>query len=136
MHCSHQTFHNAKIFQYHFINVGLGDRSYPILIGTDLGSEIERISAEYLHQGKKVVSIVDRGLTEAAPSFAKDFLDSVPTLSLPAGETTKSIKAISMIVSGQAVFISEYTVHHYEIGIDEVGCAQVLMYKDFIKHDR
>ena len=79
------------------LNVGLGDRSYPILIGTDLGSEIERISTEYLHQGKRVVSIVDRGLTEAAPSFAKDFLDSVPTLSLPAGETTKSINFLSQV---------------------------------------
>ncbi len=38
-----------------------------------------------------------------------------------------------MVVSGQTVFISEYTVHHYEIGIDQVGCAQVLMHKDFKK---
>ena len=35
------------------LNVGLGERSYPIYIGRDLGSLINQASSKYLGQGKK-----------------------------------------------------------------------------------
>ena len=79
------------------LNVGLGERSYPIYIGRDLGSLINQASSKYLAQGKKVVSITDIGLIKKAPSFASEFLNSVPHLNLPNGETTKSIEHLSNI---------------------------------------
>ena len=79
------------------LNVGLGERSYPIYIGRDLGSLINQASSKYLGQGKKVVSITDSGLIKKAPLFASEFLNSVPHLNLPSGETTKSIEHLSNI---------------------------------------
>ncbi len=79
------------------LNVGLGERSYPIYIGRDLGSFISKVSSKYSDQSKKVVSITDSGLLKKAPSFASEFLSTVPHLNLPSGETTKSIEHLSNI---------------------------------------
>ena len=79
------------------LNVGLGDRSYPIYIGRNLGSLIHQTSSQYLTQNKKVVAVVDSGLREKNSSFAHKFIHSVPTLNLPSGETTKSIDFLSNI---------------------------------------
>lgn len=79
------------------LNVGLGDRSYPIYIGRNLESLIQEVASENLNQSKKVVAVIDQGLREEASSFANEFIHSVPNLSLPRGEKTKSIEFLSNI---------------------------------------
>ena len=88
------------------LNVGLGDRSYPIYIGRNLGSLIHQTSSQYLTQNKKVVAVVDNGLREKNSSFAHKFIHSVPTLNLPSGEKTKSIDFLSNIWDFLAYYLA------------------------------
>ncbi len=82
------------------INVALGDRSYPIFIGTDLS----RVAAEYISESVKPTSITL--LTH--PHLAANYSDPIGTelerlgyevhlVLVPAGERTKNLRTIERI---------------------------------------
>jgi 3-dehydroquinate synthase len=79
------------------VNVGLGDRSYPILIGNGL---LERAGSECAQRvtGRRCVVISD---THVAPLYSGKVLDSLKAagfephlISVQAGETAKSLKVV------------------------------------------
>ena len=70
--------------------VFLEERSYPLEIGHDLKAIILQKSDELIETGTKVVAVVDDGMRKANPEFLREIYNSIPHLSLPSGEKTKS----------------------------------------------
>ena len=68
----------------------LKERSYPIEMGHDLKAVILQKRDELTEAGTKVVAVVDDGMHAANPEFLSEIFNSIPYLSLPSGEKTKS----------------------------------------------
>ncbi|MCF3650917.1 3-dehydroquinate synthase [Synoicihabitans lomoniglobus] len=79
------------------LTVSLGSRSYPIHFGANLRSliaaEITRLRAE----GRKVVIVTDRAVAEAQAEALGAMGDGVPTISVAAGEASKSATELARI---------------------------------------
>ena len=82
---------------YKKLVVGLGNRSYPIFIGRNLDLSIRETIQECRSQGKKVVALIDDGLSKSRTELEADLLQSIPRLNLPSGETTKSVEYVSRV---------------------------------------
>lgn len=82
---------------YKKLVVGLGNRSYPIFIGRNLDLSIRETIQECRSQGKKVVALIDDGLSKSRSELEADLLQSIPRLNLPSGETTKSVEYLSRV---------------------------------------
>ena len=82
---------------YKKLVVGLGNRSYPIFIGRNLDLSIRETIQESRSQGKKVVALIDDGLSKSRTELEADLLQSIPRLNLPSGETTKSVEYLSRV---------------------------------------
>ena len=79
------------------LEIHLGDRSYPIDIGVGLNGNIRRL--QELHQSREQpwAVITDKRVLETlSPLFELVFHD-IPVLALPAGELTKSLKALEQV---------------------------------------
>ncbi len=92
------------------LTVGLGERSYPIYIGSGIQSIIEETYSGYIDNGQKVVLLIDEGFYKASSKMDWGFINMFPHLILPSGETTKSIEFLSKAWS----FLAEE-------GIDRTG---------------
>ena len=68
----------------------LEERSYPIEVGHDLKAVILKKRDELIETGTKIVAVVDEGMRAANPEFLSEIYNSIPYLSLPSGEKTKS----------------------------------------------
>ena len=68
----------------------LKERSYPIQMGHDLNAFILEKRSKLIDAGTKVVAVVDDGMRKANPEFLSEIFNSIPFLSLPSGEKTKS----------------------------------------------
>ena len=83
------------------VNVNLGDRSYPIHIGTGLLADAGRLIAPLLHR-KRVVVITDENVGALHLSALRAGLNkadiTMEALELPAGEATKSWAKIQEVV--------------------------------------
>jgi 3-dehydroquinate synthase len=73
------------------LEVRLGERTYPIRIGSGSANTLLEESDRYLSQGRKVVAVFDEGLVEANPDFCSKLRAEVPCFSTPSGESTKSL---------------------------------------------
>ncbi len=73
------------------LKVDLGDRSYPIKIGRDFGSEIASFISESLKAGKQVGVLIDEGFFLSQNEFSKKIIASTPYLIIPSGEPSKSV---------------------------------------------
>ena len=51
------------------LEVRLGERTYPITIGSGLADLLMEERSRILKQGRKVVAVFDEGLVEANPDF-------------------------------------------------------------------
>ena len=88
------------------LEVRLGERTYPITIGSGLGNLLLEERSRFLSQGRKVVAVFDEGLVEANPDFCHEFRTGTPCFSTPSGESTKSIDCLAGLwdfLSGQKV---------------------------------
>ena len=88
------------------LEVRLGERTYPITIGSGLGDLLLEERSRFLSQGRKVVAVFDEGLVEANPDFCHEFRAGTPCFSTPSGESTKSIDCLADLwdfLSGQKV---------------------------------
>ena len=88
------------------LEVRLGERTYPITIGSGLGDLLLEERSRFLSQGRKVVAVFDEGLVEANPDFCHEFRTGTPCFSTPSGESTKSIDCLAGLwdfLSGQKV---------------------------------
>lgn len=72
------------------LEVELGDRSYEISIGFGCRNTLTEHKANLQQDGRKIVALVDNGLSEANPSFINEFVCDLPHLKIPSGEESKS----------------------------------------------
>lgn len=71
------------------LEVSLGDRTYPIVVGRDLASELAARVGKDLGEGRKVAVITDERVAAAQKEFLECAFPGLPLLVLPAGESTK-----------------------------------------------
>jgi 3-dehydroquinate synthase len=88
------------------LTVELGERSYPILIGSNLESSLLELKKRHLEEGRKIVAVVDEGLKAQNSGFCGRFMADLPVFATPSGEDTKSVKYLSGIWD----FLSEQKV--------------------------
>ena len=79
------------------MEVGLGERSYEIVIGRGLADELRRAVDDLRSDDHPVAAVVDAGFASAQASFLEDSLGDVPKMELPSGEATKSLASIGRI---------------------------------------
>lgn len=88
------------------LTVNLGERSYPIVFGTDLSREIRAQAADWVSSGRKFVVITDRHVAEKQGGWLREIFDGAPTLVLAAGEETKSLVEFGRVLD----FLAEHRV--------------------------
>ncbi len=72
------------------LEVSLGERSYPIMVGRDMAIDIAVQVRADLGEGRKVAVITDEHVASAQKDFLKTAFSDLPVLVLPAGESTKA----------------------------------------------
>lgn len=76
------------------VNVALGDRSYPIHLGTDLCSDLPKWLNERCRTSRHAVVIYDQNVQQISNRYCEQLSQSgfrLTNLSVPSGEATKSI---------------------------------------------
>lgn len=79
------------------LDVSLGQRSYPIHLGTDLSMDIAKRLNELRESGRKVVIITDESVAAAQAESLAQFVGSSAICPVPAGEKAKSAQRLAMI---------------------------------------
>ena len=79
------------------LEVNLGDRSYPIRIGRNLGSDLSQFVAELVCSGRKGVAVIDQNFLEVQSGFAEAIFNQIPHLMIEPGEASKSVDQIARV---------------------------------------
>jgi len=85
------------------LNVELGDRSYPLIFGTDLRSVVAESVEQWQKDGRLLVLVVDRDVALAHAPWTDQILEGIPTLQVSGGEPSKSLG----VLGGVLEFFSE-----------------------------
>lgn len=80
------------------LTVRLSERSYPILFGGNLSAEIRRTLDELAGRGAKAAAIFDEHVARAHTTTWKPALGEIPRLTIPSGETSKSIATLVRVL--------------------------------------
>ncbi|MGI9252714.1 MAG: 3-dehydroquinate synthase family protein, partial [Thermomicrobiales bacterium] len=80
------------------LRVELGTRSYPILFGSDLSSELRTEISRRQAAGQRVAAVTDRNVATAQATWLGSVLAGVPTLVLEPGEESKSLTGLGRIL--------------------------------------
>jgi 3-dehydroquinate synthase len=80
------------------LTVDLGERSYPIHFADDASMAIQRAVAGAAEQGRQSVLLTDNGVAVALAGFLATSFDSMPRLTLEAGEKTKSLENFGRVL--------------------------------------
>lgn len=75
----------------HPIDVQLGDRSYPITCGRNLADSVARQVRDVQEAGCPVALAVDQEVARVQSPFLEKAFSGIPQLTLPSGESTKSL---------------------------------------------
>ena len=101
-----------------FVNVDLGDRSYPIIIGEEIITEASQLIAP-LQLGKKKIIVTDQNLVSTHLVSLREALKNgghdTAEIILKSGEQTKSISEFSLLINSIL-----------ELGIDRETCLIAL----------
>ena len=73
------------------LTVNLGDRSYPIVFGPNLTTEVRAKADSLLAKGRQAVLLTDENLVEHQLQALHEMFDDVPTLVVAPGEGAKSL---------------------------------------------
>jgi 3-dehydroquinate synthase len=88
------------------LQVNLSERSYPILFGADLRTQVRAKVAELVQSGRKVAAVTDRHLAEKQAETLREMLGDMPVLVLDPGEETKSLEEFGRVLA----FMAEHRV--------------------------
>lgn len=80
------------------LTVNLGERSYPILFGTDVAPAVRAKVDELLAAGRKVAVVTDRNLARAQRDALCAMFGERPVLVLEPGEETKSLHELGRVL--------------------------------------
>ena len=56
------------------LEVELGERSYPISVGSGFSGMLTELKERFHHEGRKIAALVDEGLAIASPTFLDEIL--------------------------------------------------------------
>jgi 3-dehydroquinate synthase len=73
------------------LQVHLGDRSYPILFGEDLASDVRAQVGELAGAGRRWAVVTDRSVADLQGPALKVLFGDAPVLAIPPGEESKSV---------------------------------------------
>lgn len=76
------------------IHLELEDKSYNILIGTDIRKDIQKTLQELEYKKHSILIVTDQNIEKTYKSFLNDIFGITPRFVIPAGETNKSIKTL------------------------------------------
>lgn len=77
------------------LTVNLSERSYPILFGTDLRSEIRRLVDDLAARGARIAVVSDERVARAHAGMFQGVFGAAPCLNIPPGEGSKSVPALA-----------------------------------------
>jgi 3-dehydroquinate synthase len=80
------------------LTVNLSERSYPIVFGTDLTSDVRQTVDRLVAGGSRVAVVVDENVAETHASMLQAALGHAPALLIPSGEGSKSITAFARVL--------------------------------------
>jgi len=78
------------------LQVQLGDRSYPILIGASQRAALREAVGDLAREGRKAAVVTDENVATSQEGLLDVFAET-PVLKLPAGETTKSVQYLEEV---------------------------------------
>lgn len=82
----------AEIF-----TINLGERSYPILFGANLTTEVRAQVATLRAQGRKVTVLTDRNLVRSQGAALNELFGEIPMLIVEPGEGSKSLETLGRV---------------------------------------
>jgi 3-dehydroquinate synthase len=77
------------------LQVNLGERSYPILLGEDLAADVRALCAKISGAGKRLVVITDGNVSKVLAKPLNDLFGGTPVFVVPPGEESKSIPELA-----------------------------------------
>jgi len=80
------------------LTIRLGERSYPIVFGTDLARDVEAKVRELAGSGRKIAVLTDGNVAERLAPALKVMFGSAPRFVVPAGEGSKSIPELGRVL--------------------------------------
>ncbi len=80
------------------LTVNLGERSYPILFGSDLTGVVRDEIARLMAQGQKVAVLTDANIAQAQAKAGGAMFGDAPLLVVSPGEKTKSLEGLGRVL--------------------------------------
>jgi 3-dehydroquinate synthase len=77
------------------LQVNLGERSYPIRIGRDLGNDISGFINALTKEGRQGAVLIDDHFLNSQPEFSQQNISGIPHLIIPSGEGSKSVEQLT-----------------------------------------
>jgi 3-dehydroquinate synthase len=103
------------------MTVNLSDRSYPILLGSDLAAEVRSKIAKLAAAGRKIAVLTDQHLVERQGAALRAMFGDAPTLVVPPGEETKSLASLGRVLDFLAAQHLERTGALFAVGGGVIG---------------
>ena len=103
------------------MTVNLSDRSYPILLGSDLAAEVRSKIAKLAAAGRKIAVLTDQHLVEHQGAALRAMFGDAPMLVVPPGEETKSLASLGRVLDFLAAHHLERTSALYTVGGGVIG---------------
>jgi 3-dehydroquinate synthase len=103
------------------MTVNLSDRSYPILLGSDLAAEVRSKIAKLAAAGRKIAVLTDQHLVDCQGAALRAMFGDAPTLVVPPGEETKSLASLGRVLDFLAAQHLERTSALFTVGGGVIG---------------
>ncbi len=101
--------------------VNLGERSYPIWFGSDLGAEVRAKLAEFTAAGRKVAIVTDQTVATRQAAALAAMFGATPVLALAPGEATKSLAELGRVLDFLAAQRLDRTSVLFAVGGGVIG---------------
>lgn len=80
------------------LRVELGERSYPLVFGEDLRSNVVELIQKLRNAGSKVVVVADSNIAKFHPAWSSGVFGDAARLELAGGEATKSLSVLGSVL--------------------------------------
>jgi len=77
------------------LQVNLGDRSYPILLGGDLAADVRALASGLVRSGLRIAVVTDANVAKAQAAALQSMFAGAPIHVVPPGEESKSIPELA-----------------------------------------
>ncbi len=103
------------------LTVGLGNRSYPIILGNNLDADIEAILSGHREEKRQYAVITDEHVSLAHKAFFEKHFSGSPVMVLPAGEFSKDLSVLGRVYDFLAANRIDRTSSLFAVGGGVIG---------------